>query len=219
MKGSQASSPSRCSKSYDDIVRLFVVGDAGVGKTSLLSRYSEDECPIIYVPTIGIDMKVKCEIIEDKNVRIQVRDSAGQERFRPITEKYFPDADGVIIVYDSSNEESFRNVQNWIRQAKAYGNINAEKIIVANKSDLPAAVASSKGKEFASECGITLVETSAKNGDGVVDAFRSITAKIVKNPKRRLARAQKFLDEAKDRKRKGHSPFHTRVFECVRFWR
>jgi len=244
MKGSD-SSTSRSTKSYDDIVRLLVVGDAGVGKTSLLTRYiQDDECPIIYVPTVGVDVKVKCEIIEDKTVKIVVRDSAGQERFRPITEKYFPDADGVIIVYDSHNEESFSNVQNWMRQVKAYGNVNAEKIIVANKSDLSAVVPSSKAKEFASEYGLTCLETSAKNGDGVCDVFRSITESIINNPARRTVCTTSGEDDkwthscdsatqGSDRhgnrprgqsRRKGRrshfSPlFMKRVFECVRFRR
>lgn len=98
------------------VLKVIIIGDSGVGKTNILTRYCEGIFKDSYVATIGVDFKVKMVDVEGRKVKLQIWDTAGQERFKNITQTYYKGAAGIILVYAINNQESFRNIQNWIKQ-------------------------------------------------------------------------------------------------------
>ncbi len=98
------------------LIKVIIIGDSGVGKTNVLTRYCEGIFKDSYVATIGVDFKIKVLNIDDTRVKLQMWDTAGQERFRNITTTYFKGAAGIILVYSIDNYDSFRNINNWMKQ-------------------------------------------------------------------------------------------------------
>ena len=107
-------------KPFDVLVKLLLIGDSGVGKSCLLLRYSDDKFTTSFITTIGIDFKIKTIHLDQKKVKMQIWDTAGQERFRTITAAYYRGAHGVLLVYDVTDETSFENVRNWMRNIEAH---------------------------------------------------------------------------------------------------
>lgn len=101
---------------HDLVLKVIIIGDSGVGKTNLLTRYCEGIFKESYVATIGVDFKIKLTQHQDKKVKLQIWDTAGQERFKNITQTYYKGAAGIILVYAINNLDSFRNLNSWIRQ-------------------------------------------------------------------------------------------------------
>jgi Ras-related protein Rab-8A len=97
-------------------LKVIIVGDSGVGKTNLLTRYCEGIFKESYVATIGVDFKMKSILVDETKVKLQIWDTAGQERFRNVTQTYFKGAKGIILVYAIDNLKSFKNIQTWIKQ-------------------------------------------------------------------------------------------------------
>lgn len=109
---------------------------AGVGKSCLLLRYSDDSFTSSFITTIGIDFKIKSILCDDSKVKLQIWDTAGQERFRTITTAYYRGAMGILLVYDVSEEASFGNVRNWMRQIDQNATENVTRILIGNKCDV-----------------------------------------------------------------------------------
>ena len=103
-------------KHYDQLIKLVFIGDSSVGKTCLLMRFSENRFSADHMPTIGIDFKIKMMQVHDKRVKMQLWDTAGQERFQTITANYYKGAEGVLLVYDSTQAQTFSNIRNWLKQ-------------------------------------------------------------------------------------------------------
>ena len=101
-------------KNYDFMSKLVIVGDASVGKTNILLRFTEDNFRLLHNSTIGVDFKIKTLEIEDKRIRFTLWDTAGQDRFRNLTSTYYKGSDGVIFAYSISDRNSFNNIQSWI---------------------------------------------------------------------------------------------------------
>ena len=99
---------------YDYIFKVLLIGDSGVGKSSLLLRFADDTYTDCYISTIGVDFKIKTVELDGETVKLQLWDTAGQERFKTITSNYYRGAHGFILVYDVTNEESFKNLKQWI---------------------------------------------------------------------------------------------------------
>lgn len=116
------------------ITLYFVV--AGVGKSCLLLRYSDDSFTSSFITTIGIDFKIKSILLDESKVKLQIWDTAGQERFRTITTAYYRGAMGILLVYDVSNEDSFTNVRNWMKQIDQNAAENVVRILIGNKADV-----------------------------------------------------------------------------------
>lgn len=108
----------------------------GVGKSCLLLRYSDDSFTSSFITTIGIDFKIKSIMCGESKVKLQIWDTAGQERFRTITTAYYRGAMGILLVYDVSDETSFTNVRNWMRQIDQNAAENVNRILIGNKSDV-----------------------------------------------------------------------------------
>ena len=166
---------------YDHLIKLLLIGDSGVGKSCLLLRFSDDQFTTSFITTIGIDFKIRTVELDGKRVKLQIWDTAGQERFRTITTAYYRGAMGILLTYDVTDAESFRNVRNWMRNIEQHASENVNKILVGNKSDVPEdkrQVTHAEGKALANEFGIPFFETSAKANFCVEDAFFSIARDI-----------------------------------------
>lgn len=156
----------------------------GVGKSCLLLRFSDDAFTTSFITTIGIDFKIKTIELDGKRVKLQIWDTAGQERFRTITTAYYRGAMGILLVYDVTDEQSFQNIRNWIRNIEQHAADNVDKVLIGNKCDMDAdqVVERARGQRLAEEYRIKLFETSAKANINVSAAFISIAQDI----KRRL---------------------------------
>eukprot|EP00747_Dinoflagellata_sp_TGD_P170212 gnl/TRDRNA2_/TRDRNA2_201187_c0_seq1.p1 gnl/TRDRNA2_/TRDRNA2_201187_c0~~gnl/TRDRNA2_/TRDRNA2_201187_c0_seq1.p1 ORF type:complete len:218 (-),score=56.46 gnl/TRDRNA2_/TRDRNA2_201187_c0_seq1:210-863(-) len=163
------------STKHDLLVKLLLVGDSGVGKSSLLLKFVDDSFSPHITQTIGIDFKVKMLDLGGKRVKVQIWDTAGQERFHTITQQYYRSAMGIVLVYDVTSEESFANVRHWAAQIAAHGVEGTSRLLVGNKADHEQKVVdASRGQALADEYSIPFFETSAKTGANVGDAFVTI---------------------------------------------
>jgi len=173
-------------KTYDYLFKLLLIGDSGVGKTCVLFRFSEDAFNATFISTIGIDFKIRTIDLDGKKIKLQIWDTAGQERFRTITTAYYRGAMGIMLVYDITNDKSFDNIKNWIRNIEEHASQDVEKMILGNKCDMNERreVTKERGEELAIEYGIKFMETSAKASINVEEAFytlaRDIKAKMEK---------------------------------------
>ncbi|KAJ8511441.1 hypothetical protein OPV22_001875 [Ensete ventricosum] len=171
---------------YDYLIKLLLIGDSGVGKSCLLLRFSDGSFTTSFITTIGIDFKIRTIELDGKRIKLQIWDTAGQERFRTITTAYYRGAMGILLVYDVTDESSFNNIRNWIRNIEQHASDNVNKILVGNKADMDEskrAVPTAKGQALADEYGIKFFETSAKTNLNVEQVFFSIARDI----KQRLA--------------------------------
>lgn len=171
-------------KDYDHLFKLLIIGDSGVGKSSLLVRFADNHFSGNYITTIGVDFKIRTIEINGERVKLQIWDTAGQERFRTITSTYYRGTHGVIVVYDVSSGESFANVKRWLHEIDANCDV-VNRILVGNKNDDPdrKVVLTEDARRFADQMGIQLFETSAKDNINVEEMFRPITTLVLKSKK------------------------------------
>jgi small GTP-binding protein len=161
---------------YDFMCKLLLLGDSGVGKSSLMLRFSDNQFKSTFINTIGVDFKIKNLVIKGKRVKVQIWDTAGQERFRTITKTYYRGAQAYVLVYDITDRNSFDHIKYWLSEIQKHGNEFVPKIIVGNKSDLEEkrAVPSDEGKKFADERSVSFMETSARDGNNVQEMFMKL---------------------------------------------
>ncbi|KAM9981636.1 hypothetical protein ACTFIY_003933 [Dictyostelium cf. discoideum] len=176
------------SSAYDFLVKLLLIGDSGVGKSCLLLRFADGSYTTSFISTIGIDFKIRTIVLEGKRIKLQIWDTAGQERFRTITTAYYRGAMGILLVYDVTDEKSFGNIRNWIRNIEQHASDSVNKMLIGNKCDMTdrKVVESSRGKSLADEYGIKFLETSAQNSVNVEEAFvglaRDIKKRLIDKP-------------------------------------
>ncbi|KAJ3337305.1 GTP-binding protein [Gonapodya sp. JEL0774] len=156
--------------------------ECSVGKSCLLLRFSDDSFTPSFITTIGIDFKIRTVDLDGKRVKLQIWDTAGQERFRTITTAYYRGAMGILLVYDVTDERSFNNVRNWIRNIEQHATEGVNKVLIGNKCDMTdkRQVTKEQGQALADEYGIRFVETSAKSNQGVEEAFLALARDIKK---------------------------------------
>lgn len=154
----------------DAVYKGVMIGDSGVGKTALLMRFCERVFEDNYVSTIGVDVKKRVLNVDGHKVKLQLWDTAGQERFRTITQSYYRGADGIVIVFDLTDMESFTNVKHWVKDINRT-NDSSTKILVGNKLDLNREVSKDVATAYASKMGFRYFETSAKSGSNVDSTF------------------------------------------------
>lgn len=168
-------------------VKFIVVGNQAVGKTNLIHRFAKGEFKNDYAITLGIDYLSTKIQIDDKYFQLELWDTAGSERFRSITKGYYKNSTCAIIVYDITDEKSFRDVTAWLEDCKKFTNNKTHLILVGNKIDLQPdrVISTEQGKELADDNGMTFYETSALKGTNInnvfIDACKVISQNINEN--------------------------------------
>lgn len=161
--------------------KIVFLGDQGVGKTSLITRFMYDTFDDKYSATIGIDFLSKTMYLEDKTIRLQLWDTAGQERFRSLVPSYIRGSDVAIIVYDITSVSSFESVTKWINDVKQERGNDVILCLVGNKSDLSAArkVTTAEGESLAKELNCNIfIETSTKLNINIKNLFKKIAKNL-----------------------------------------
>ena len=161
-------------------IKLLLVGDSNVGKTSLLLKYADNSYPSEHVATVGIEYRIKIFDYNNFKTKLQIWDTAGQERFHSITNNFFRNADGILFVFDLTNRKSFEGAINWIKEAEEVGNF-FQKLLIGNKSDLKdqRVITQEEIEKFCNEKNICFFETSAKENINLKEAFFKIVELIL----------------------------------------
>jgi len=165
-----------------DLVKLLLIGDSNVGKSSLLLRFSDDTFTPSFVTT-GVDFKLKTIRLETgQNITLQIWDT-GQERFRSITPSFYRAVQAILLVYDCCDETSFISIRNWIKQIDEHADSKASKMLVGNKCDLgnQRKISPERGAALAKELNIDFIETSAKDNINVSEAFLGLVRHVKQN--------------------------------------
>eukprot|EP00794_Sanderia_malayensis_P003691 gene3691-4209_t len=166
----------------DYVFKIIIVGDAGVGKSCLLRRFADQSFTDNYINTIGVDFKVRTLDIHGKSIKLNIWDSAGQERFRTIVNTYYRGAHGVIVVYDTTDRDSFAHLPQWLDDVSELAEPNSKKLLVGTKVDLDAAhrqVSKQTVSNYAHSINVPFIETSAKSGQNVEQAFNQMTTLLL----------------------------------------
>ena len=161
-------------------LKILLIGDSHVGKTSLLLKYVDDFFPEEHIATIGIEYKDKIINKDGYNIRLQIWDTAGQERFNSITKNIYRNANGVLFVYDVTNRKSYNSMKNWIKDTEKIDR-DIKGIILANKIDLEEReVNTDELEELGNKMNMKFLETSAKDNINVKDAFILLVEELLK---------------------------------------
>lgn len=169
-------------KQYDILLRLLMLGDSGVGKTSMLRRFTESDFDSSHFSTIGVDFKMKTLEIDGVKVRVQIWDTAGQERYQSITKQYYSRAQGIVFVYDITNDSSFQHISKWASDVDELAPHKIQRILVGNKSDetLNRQVPFEQGVKLAESYGMDFFETSAPSNSNIYESFTCVTELVLR---------------------------------------
>ena len=192
---------------FDHLFKILLIGDAGVGKSrcecqnfmwtslvlsltstschSMLLRYCDDTFDPHLGSTIGVDFKVTMLDVRGRRIKMTIWDTAGQERFRTLTSSYYRGAQGIILCYDVTRQESFDSMDQWLHEMEVYcpgGGREVIKLLVGNKIDCPSVIERDVAEEWARSKGMLFLESSAKADIGIAQAFEEIVEKILDNP-------------------------------------
>ncbi|KAH9247457.1 hypothetical protein BASA81_014940 [Batrachochytrium salamandrivorans] len=170
------------SDDYHYLFKVVLIGDSGVGKSNLLSRFARNEFNMDSKSTIGVEFATRSIEFDGKTIKSQIWDTAGQERYRAITSAYYRGAVGALLVYDISQQKTFESVERWLKELRDHADASIVMMLVGNKSDLKSlrAVPTEEAKEFATRNQLLFMETSALDGGNVETAFQDILANVYK---------------------------------------
>lgn len=173
---------------YDYLFKVVLIGDSGVGKSNLLSRFTRNEFNLESKSTIGVEFATRSIVVDGKRIKAQIWDTAGQERYRAITSAYYRGAVGALLVYDIAKHLTYENVERWLRELRDHADDNIVIMLVGNKSDLRhlRAVPTDEAKAFAEKNNLSFIETSALDSSNVENAFQHILTAIYKIVSRKL---------------------------------
>ena len=161
-------------------LKLLLIGDTAVGKTCMILKYTDDKFPEAHISTIGVEYKSHILKTDKYKITLNIWDTSGQERFRSITKSFFTNTNGVLFVYDITNLKSFENVKNWIKDSEMFGKYDS--ILCGNKLDLnnKREVQFDTLKEYGIKQKMPVIETSAKEGTNIKEAFKMMVDQILK---------------------------------------
>ena len=177
------------------MLSVVLVGDSGVGKSNLLSRFTRNEFSLESKSTIGVEFATRRITFDEKVVKAQIWDTAGQERYRTITSAYYRGAVGAMVVYDITNHRTYENVDRWLKELDSYADDNILIVLVGNKSDERGRhhrqVSTEEAKAFAQKNGLEFIETSAMDASNVDQAFRIVLSELY------MQMSESVVDEGK----------------------
>lgn len=181
---------------YDYLFKVVLIGDSGVGKSNLLSRFTRNEFNLESKSTIGVEFATRSIQVDGKVIKAQIWDTAGQERYRAITSAYYRGAVGALLVYDIAKHITYENVERWLKELRDHADQNIVIMLVGNKSDLRhlRAVPTEEAKAFAERNTLSFIETSALDSTNVENAFQNILTEIYK-----IVSAKEIRDSPIDR--------------------
>ena len=167
-------------KEYEYLIKILIVGDSTVGKTNFIKKYVENKFNESYFASTGIDLITTSIKIEGKSFKIQIWDTAGQEKYRAMTKNLFLKTQGIVIIFDISNETSFINLKSWMNDIKEECSADIPMILVGNKLDLEdkRVIDKERAMEFAKNEKLEYIETSSKTGENINKALSLIIEKI-----------------------------------------
>ncbi len=196
----------KLTEEYDMMFKILLLGDSGVGKSSLLLRYTKNQFTTDMRSTIGVEFGVKFIKVDNLQLKIQIWDTAGMERYRSLTSAYYKGAKGVIIVYDICRKKSFENIDKWIDDFKSKADEDAVILLIGNKSDLKdkREVATDEGTSKSQKNKLAFMETSAKNNENVHKAFLTLFQEIIKIYKEKNS---EMINDIEESKKKGYGGF------------
>ena len=165
---------------YDYLFKVVLIGDSGVGKSNLLSRFTRNEFCLESKSTIGVEFATRSLEVDGKTIKAQIWDTAGQERYRAITSAYYRGAVGALLVYDITKSETYADVEKWLKELRDHADANIVIMLVGNKSDLKhlRCVQAEDANTFAAKEGLSFIETSALESTNVESAFQNILTEI-----------------------------------------
>ncbi|XP_068608411.1 ras-related protein Rab-15-like [Brachionichthys hirsutus] len=184
-------------KEYDVLFRLLILGDSGVGKTCILRRFSESEFDGCHISTIGVDFKMKTIEVDGIKVRMQIWDTAGQDRYRTLTKQYYRRAQGIVFVYDITRKQSFQHLAKWVSDVDEFSPCMVQRVLVGNKCDdeLGRQVTKDQGSKLAKTYGMEFFETSASSGSNITEAFTRVAELLLQANKRDVDSLLGSLDD------------------------
>lgn len=170
----------RAEDDYDYLFKVVLIGDSGVGKSNLLSRFTRNEFSLESKSTIGVEFATRSLNVDSKVIKAQIWDTAGQERYRAITSAYYRGAVGALLVYDVTRHATFESVERWLKELRDHTDPNIVVMLIGNKSDLRhlVAVSTEDGKSFAQKENLYFMETSALEATNVENAFAEVLTQI-----------------------------------------
>lgn len=165
----------------DVAYKLVMVGDSGVGKSCLLEKLIDTTSSNTFISTIGVDIRSHTFKLHGHNVKLQVWDTGGQQRYRPVLSSCYRNAFGVILVFDVTNQRTFNNLHQWMSEVSEFSHANIPKLLIGNKSDLidRREVNKDRAEQFAKENGMNYFETSAIQMSNIREAFVSLVKENV----------------------------------------
>lgn len=177
-------------ENLDHVFKVLLIGDAGVGKSSILLQFTDGYFNDNLQSTIGVDFKVKVMDAagpdgRPKKVKVTIWDTAGQERFRTLTSSYYRGAQGIILVYDVARTETFESLGMWLQEVEQFsmgGGKEVVKLLVGNKIDQTRVVSRDTADDWARQRGMLFMEASAKTKEGIAQVFNEVVQKILDNP-------------------------------------
>ncbi|KAH7283904.1 hypothetical protein KP509_34G031100 [Ceratopteris richardii] len=170
----------RGDEEYDYLFKVVLIGDSGVGKSNILSRFTRNEFSLESKSTIGVKFAARTITVDNKLIKAQIWDTAGQERYRAITSAYYRGAVGALLVYDITRHVTYQNVERWLKELRDHTDNNIVVMLVGNKSDLRhlRAVPTEDGQSLAEKENLFFIETSALDSTNVESAFQQILTQI-----------------------------------------
>jgi Ras-related protein Rab-11A len=187
------------SEAYDIIFKVVLIGDSGVGKTNILSRYIKDDFSIETKNTVGVEFGSKIIKFKENTIKIQIWDTAGQERYRSITNAYYKGAKGAMVVYDISKRYTFDNIDKWISELKNSGDEDVNILLVGNKCDLEdqREITKEEAEKKAENFKCAFIETSAMQAVNIEKAFNMLVENVSKKFVNKENNTVKNLDDIK----------------------
>ena len=191
----------------DLVYKILLLGDSEVGKSCFLMRYSDNVFIENYITTIGLDYKLKYVQLESgETIKVQLWDTAGQDRYRTIAKNYYKGSHGILLLYDVTKLNSFENIRDWIRDIKEEVYEKTIIFLIGNKIDKneERKITTEQGAKLAEEYNIPFFEASAKSGENVEEVFKNLYKKI----------SEVYIDIQKERGEKLNSKNKKRTKCC-----